>query len=379
MLVEDEAGVLKLAGVFGPPGMEAELAQQFPPEESLIFPFDVGEAQKEFKAFVQVLKSKEVMVTNLREAYAKTLEPAKISAAELLDSVGRRFPKVNKKSLKSLLQTDIELVGEEKAVTLNQELSLKYGIPLGNIYFARDQANVVYDTCVLGNMKFDVRKPEVGIIKKALASEQAITNKPVRFHQVENGTFEGGDMMLFDGSLYIGRGMRTSLSGIQDIACYSPLGFPDQRTGGFKPIQVVEIPVTGSWQGDMDIMHLDTFFMPLDSKRVLGCKEVLGKCKLHTVYGRNWGSTESNFLEFLERHYEVLDVPKAEQESYAANVLVVSPGSVIVPSDYNTGTNEVLKRSGVYTTSLDMRHLTMGLGATHCMALQLVKAKGGGK
>ena len=39
---------------------------------------------------------------------------------------------------------------------------------MGNVYFAKDQAGVFLDTCILGNMTYPIRKPEVQVIHKAL-------------------------------------------------------------------------------------------------------------------------------------------------------------------------------------------------------------------
>lgn len=224
---------------------------------------------------------------------------------------------------------------------------------MGNIYFARDQSNVFLDTCILGNMASNTRKPEVDIIRKALES-LGYNN----FYQVQNGVFEGGDGMIINGAAYIGSGTRTTPEAVKEIADFLRI-----------PTFMVEIYVNGEWGPDMETMHLDTFFMPLTPSKVIGCKYLLNKCMIRDLKS----GKRMNFLDYLEDNFEVLDIPHEEQKTYAANMLVIAPGKVVIPSDYNRETAKRLIDNGIETVNARLTELTQGFGATHCMVLQLEK------
>ena len=358
MLVTNEVGELKKVGLFGPPGIESYLTQFFEPEISLFFEsFDVIKGQSEFKGLAKLLSSLGMEVIDLKGAYASILPPPTLNAEKLLSGFLKKVPQSDKSVLENLLHLDAQAYGEEKAVALNKSLSLSHKLPLGNIFFARDQANVVFDTCVLGNMKFDIRKPEVAVIYNALKSLGYS-----KFLQVSDGAFEGGDAMVIGNDVYIGNGMRTEFQGAQQVAGY----FKQQG----KKVYLVKIPRTGSFNGDMEIMHLDTFFMPLTDDKAIGCLQVLEECKVADLETGG----ELPFLSHLvDAGYAVLAIPKKEQKNYAANMLVTKPGVVIMPSDYNPITADTLTKNGVMVYSAALLHLTKAVGATHCMALQIEK------
>lgn len=169
MLVEDEIGNLKSVGLFGPPGVESYLAQFWPQEQSLFFGnFDVVKARDEFEGLVKLLEGLDVQVVDLKAGFCSGLSEPEISAELLVKKLLEKVEKADTKILEALLQKDAVKFGEAKAVALNLPLSYEPEIPMGNIYFARDQSNVLIDKCILGKMKFPIRQPEVGIIHKVL-------------------------------------------------------------------------------------------------------------------------------------------------------------------------------------------------------------------
>ncbi|MCB9362868.1 hypothetical protein H6504_05515, partial [Candidatus Woesearchaeota archaeon] len=223
------------------------------------------------------------------------------------------------------------------------------------IFFARDQSNVVDDTCVLSRMKYDIRKPEVNIIRQAL-----YTLGYEKTFQVTQGNLEGGDLMVLGDDVYVGWGPRSEFAAIHEIQ----QRFPDKNVYGVKA------PVNGEWHDDMEIMHLDTFFMPLAEDMAIGCHEVLERCIVTDANKAN----PRTFLKHLESHgMNTYDIPKEEQRNYAANMVLVRPGLVVVPSGYNAQTRSLLQRHQIGVVDADMRYITNAVGATHCMTLQLKK------
>src|SRR3989338_3204984 len=128
--IPDETAPLKQAAVFGPPGIEAYLAQFLPPEESLFLQnFDVGKAQEEYLQFIQLMGSMGVEVVNLKRAYASLLETSSLTSQHLIGLIQQQHPMAETKMLESLLHADALMVGEEKAVALNYSLSIEHGFP----------------------------------------------------------------------------------------------------------------------------------------------------------------------------------------------------------------------------------------------------------
>lgn len=360
--VDDEIGELETAGLLKP-GIESYLAQFWPRKESLFFGrFDIQRAREEFEFLTNLIKSQGVEVFDIRNAYASTLsEPdLSITTERLIKKLIEKVPpqnqeRVDETTLERLLHEEALAYGESRSAALTIALSHAPKIPLGNLYFARDPANVLSDTIFLGNMAYEIRKPEVNIMHKAL-EKLGYGN----FFQVKSGAFEGGDAMMIQGKAYIGVGTRTTPEAAREIATYLKY---------FKRIRsyMVKIPSNGTWDDNMRIMHLDTFFMSLKKDTVIGCKNLLGQC---TIYDIETG-TSANFLEYLQDNFTVLDTPPEEQMKYAANMLVIKPGLVITPSDYNIGTNAVLEANGITTINANLRQLTEGYGATHCTGLSV--------
>lgn len=176
MFVEDEIGTLKSVGLFGPPGIESYVAQFWPQEQSLFFGnFDVVKARDEFEGLVKLLKSLEVDVVDLKAGFCLGLSEPEIPPEVLLRKLSEKIEAADMKILEILLQRDALAFGEAKAVALNLALSYVPEIPMGNLYFARDQSNVLLGKCVIGKMKYQIRQPEVGVIHRAL--------KNLRLHQ----------------------------------------------------------------------------------------------------------------------------------------------------------------------------------------------------
>ena len=69
------------------------------------------------------------------------------------------------KNIKTILAQDIESFGEAGAIRLNQALSLDHELPLSNIFYGRDQSQVLTDKFILSSLKWNIRKPEVQIYK----------------------------------------------------------------------------------------------------------------------------------------------------------------------------------------------------------------------
>lgn len=354
MSIKSETGELKKVALFGPPGVESYLAQFYPPAHSLFFAcFDIIKAREEFSGFAKLLMQNGVEVLDLKKAFAGSTNPSTICLEELADFLCAKVPAADRRIVEHLLADDVALYGQQAAISLNNELSCAHEMPLGNIFFARDQSNMFIDSLVLGKMKYPIRKPEVAIIEQSLL--QCGYKADIK---ISDGSFEGGDGMVIKDNIYLGMGPRTNLTAIMQIC------------SGLGNIKYVRIPNGNGWKSDMQIMHLDTFFMPVAQDTAIGSYEVLQKC---SVVDMQSGQEEPFIDHFAKCGIKLLPIPLTEQANYAANLLVLGHGRVVVPSDYNPITTETLSKLGISVQSAGLSHLTNAVGAAHCMVLQLDK------
>ena len=369
----DETNQLQEALMFEP-GLEAYLGTLLPQEESLFFDsFDIVKGKKEFENLVQILQELGVNVHNGRDILGThpNFEPInavssqqigdieKASEFGLIHSITKKYPKADFGTVSALFYSDATKYGLNEAYALNYWLS--FGTPLCNMYFSRDQFNVVGNKLVASKMKFPIRQPEVTVAayildKLGIHPDLEITGP---------GTFEGGDMIVWNGAVYIGNGMRTSQHAIEQILPHIPKGYD---------LFAVKSP-NGSFTEEMEIMHLDTYFMPVDKRAVLMCPEVAEQCTVF-AYGKNSFHSHGNLLNTIENQgYKVLPVPKGEQKYAAANLLVVKPGEVIVPLSSNGRTISALKEHGANIHYAEIKQLTQGWGGVHCMVGQLSRGE----
>ena len=268
-----------------------------------------------------------------------------------------KYPNVNLDIIYELFYSDATRHGIYPAYILNYWLS--FGTPLCNMYFSRDQFNVAGDKVILSKMKFPVRQPEVAVTKYILDK----LGIPHTVEITEPGTFEGGDAIVWNKVVYIGKGMRTNSDAIEQILPHIPKGYD---------AFVVE-PPNGSFREEMEIMHLDTYFMPIDSNAILLCPDVAEQCNVF-VYNKTGLSHHGNLLKTLEHQgYKILDIPKEEQKKASANLLVVKTGEVIVPLSSNGTTVSKLKEYGANIHYAEITQLTQGWGGVHCTVGQLYR------
>ena len=363
--VADEVAPLRVAGIFGPPGIEAYLAQGLPKKDSLYLgPFNVAEARKEFASLDSALSQQGVEVLNLRALFGMSLDEPDITAEELLRAIEERYKHVfgrqgltiSKSVLESLLHEDAVIYGESAAVAINHHLSMAYNKPLGNIHFARDQSNVLFDNCFLGSMTYAIRQPEVMIVEKAL------NNTGYRgLMQVTNGVFEGGDAMIIGGCVYIGTGIRTTPEAARQIASHV------WRSNPSVDIYMVSMPRQRRWEKNMEIMHLDTYTMPVDHNKLVGCIEVMKKA---TIENLKTGEREKFIEHFAGRGFEIYPISAEEQRMLAANMITIAPGKVLMSVDGNSEIYNTLKDKKIEIIYSPMKETKNGAGAGHCMIAQ---------
>lgn len=395
--IYNETDRLSKAVIWGPLGIEAILAQIYPKDISLFYQdMNVLKAREEAYKFADKLKELGVEIISVRNTLAqilplskKPLEKEAVIEEILLKvkTIIKKYYQESKKTLenkinteaqvKKLIEKDIELYGQQKALNLNKVLCLDTKYPLGNSIYARDQMNILLNTRFISNMKYPIRKPEVTLYEKAY---KTILSKEIKSAAIPEGeTFEGGDAYIHNNIIYIGVGPRTSKGAAEFI--YKILKPQlDQYKLQFAIVEE-EHPETRSNKDNMDFMHLDTFSGPIGDKQITVCKEEAEKRKVKFLETGNSSEvvtidTGNNFLQHLQKQDDlVVVIPREEQQEFGCNFLALDENTLLLPLESNRVTNSRLQAAGKKLIFLGLKESTRGYGASHCMTGQLLRVR----
>ena len=402
--VLNEVAPLKELMVWGEPGCEALLGQLLPKSKSLFFSYyEVPEARKEFRHMQDMIENEGVKIIRAKDAVARLVERKRFPGlpktvkeleSQLLQKAndyyetyrGRKVKELAnekidlsiediylqiKKDIRNVLDEDVQTYGETSAIRLNTLLSLSNKLPLSNIFYGRDQSQALANKIVLSELKWDIRKPEVDIYKEALV-ELGYGNALI---ELEAGTVEGGDVVIFGDTCYIGVGARTTLTAVKEIC--KKIG-PLLEQNGIQLVAVinqkhVEESATFAAPTDehMHVMHLDMFWIPLSHHLVMAYGEEIDHRTIMR-FTLNGGQiiTEDlgSFRDFLNsKGIEILEVNKKEQEDFATNLLNLGNKTVIMALSKNERVIAELKQRGFKVMSAELNKLVSGYGAIHCL------------
>ena len=162
-----------------------------------------------------------------------------------------------------------------------------------------------------------LRQDEPDTAGKALAN----LGVPILGRITGEGRLEGGDVCWLDErAVAVGQGYRTNAEGIRQLRAL--LG---ERVDDVIPVALPH------WTGPDDCLHLLSFISPVDAHKAV-------------VYSRLMPVPFRQLL--LDRGWELIEVPDAEYESMACNVLAVAPGQCIMLAG-NPVTQARLEATGV--------------------------------
>ena len=262
---------------------------------------------------------------------------------------------------------------------LNYLLSLSHELPLANIFYGRDQSQALADKLVLSILKWNIRKPEVAIFKKALL-ELGYTEALL---EIDRGTLEGGDIAVAGDTCYIGVGARTTFSAAKNLC--RKIG-PWLEGQGLQIVAVVnkrheqEAMLYGAPTDEhMHLMHLDMFWIPLAPDLVLAYgAEIDQREVIRITHNSDMFITEElgSFREFhSDKGIEIIEVTKQEQENFATNLLNLGNKTVIVALSTNTRVIAELEKRGYRVLSAELNKLVNGYGATHCLTAPIRRTR----
>ena len=230
---------------------------------------------------------------------------------------------------------------------LLQELGVEISwAPAGELgldsIYVRDASVVCDRGAVLCAMGKEARRRE----PEALAGVYQALHVPVLGTIRDGGHVEGGDVAwVRPGTLAVGRGYRTNDEGIRQLT----------ELVGDAADEILVVPLP-HWKGPTDVFHLMSVFSPLADDLAL-------------VYSPLMPVTFREAL--LERGLSLVEVPDAEFESMACNVLAVRP-RVAVALEGNPETRRRLEAAGVEVhTYAGVEISVKGSGGPTCLTRPL--------
>lgn len=405
MGVFEETAPLRNVMMWGKPGTEAVLGQLLPRRISCFESnFRVLEARSEFSTAVDILQGQGVEILFVKDLLAQKIKEQGIKPTKSMgqlheelqergeyfyekykDEIAEECKKKNEQPLGlqvldwigPILREDKERYGEEVATVMNQMLSLDERdglqgderlLPLANAIYARDQSNLLGKTWIWSNMHYPIRRAEVALYKSVLEYHHIIPDD-INVVQIQGkGKFEGGDGIAYNGVFYIGCGGRTNMRGIMQAAP-TLLSQPDARL-----IIAYDGARTRHEKGEMDAMHLDTYWMPFAKDKVVACPEETSSRRYAEVTHDGKGGYQvdlnlsQKFNDYLsDQSLEIFDLSKEEQLHYAPNFLNLGNQKVVLSLIEGNELKRKLEDVGYTVYSPNLEQITKGYGGLHCM------------
>ena len=280
--------------------------------------------------------------------------------------------------------------------------------PLFNLYFMRDQQFVTDKGIVLTRMATPSRRGETEVTKFLW---EEVLGLPIYYEMKDPAVIEGGEFIPLDTFALVGIGSRTNQEAINQL---TSLDF------NYEEIGVVHQPlhplVPSSNPDPMINMHLDTYFNIASKGVAVGCVQLLkqARTEIYRNVGGHFEKDEkvTNLYDYIKsKGFEVINITTLEQMSYASNflcikdkqVLAVQTESVVddvmatlrrkarnnperygqlyaqAQKDYDTLKDNgqffphkgEMSRNGISSYPINIKNLTGGFGAAHCMTCSL--------
>ncbi|MEJ5223426.1 MAG: arginine deiminase family protein, partial [Anaerolineales bacterium] len=283
----------------------------------------------------------------------------------------------------AILEEDMRAYGEEAAIRLNTLLSLERPIPMSNIFYGRDQSQVVADRLVVSSLRWEIRRPEARLYRQALGA----LGLEGRLVEISDGYLEGGDLVMFNGACYVGVGARTTLAAVRDLYRKLQPAFMEHNLRLYAVINDRHVEESNFYLSPVTehqrLMHLDMFFIPLRANLAMAYANELDQRRVVEVTERNGRivtEPRGGFREHLtEQGVDILVVDADEQARFATNLLHLGRDRLLAALSGNLRLNDELARRGFGVQFAEINRLVGGFGAVHCMTAPLRRDVNGGR
>ena len=172
---------------------------------------------------------------------------------------------------------------------------------------------------------------------------------PVLGRITDKGKLESGDALWVDEhTLAVGQGFRTNAEGLRQI----------RELLGSSVNEIIPVPLP-YWTGPQDCLHLLSFISIVDKD-------------LAVVYSRLMPVPFREWL--LERGFQLVEVPDAEYDSLACNVLALAPRQCVMLAG-NPETQRRLKQAGAQVWTYNGENISLkGTGGPTCLTRPILRA-----
>ncbi|MFJ9034083.1 dimethylarginine dimethylaminohydrolase family protein [Streptomyces sp. NPDC102274] len=204
-------------------------------------------------------------------------------------------------------------------------------------HYPRDIAVVIDHVLVVARLNSEHRLPEADALAPLLADVPHVVH-------LDEGTIEGGDVMLHTGMVLVGLGEETSPTGVRAL----------QRALAHHGVEREVRPVRFAVDG---IVHLDDHFTIVAPDTAL----------IHR------GAFPPDQLRWFEQHFDLVDVSDDEAWAVQANVLAIAPGAVVVAAGSDRIAAQLAAR-GLEVLTVDYSEVTRIPGSLRCTTLPLTRA-----
>lgn len=392
-----ETDPLKRVSIWGLPGNEAYLAQFLPKNVSLFTSnFDVFKARQEYSRARSLLKLNGVELVEIKEVVADSLlergrgKDFPQTKEDMIEALTQRAFSFNEKFrlrltpnwriIKKVLEEDISDLGLKRALILNGVLCLSEDLPMANVVFARDQTCVIGNHLVFSRMTWKIRQPEVDLYRLAYEN---LGLKDIYLLEKKSSFLEGGDVIVFQRTCYIGVGIRTTQeaaleifeilhqAGDSEVENFVIVADPQQE-------KIRETARRTDNRPETECMHLDTFWMPTVDFTIVCCLEEARKRFARLIdfnqKGKAYVTQEIPFTDYLnELRVRIIDVAKNEQVNHGVNFLDLDERKVITSLSSNHSVLRDMKKIGIEIISGDISELTKAGGGIHCLTSALYR------
>jgi arginine deiminase len=367
------------------PGTETLFDLLQPNAANFLHPFSLAQAQAEHRAFRQQLEEHGVRVIDLRQALLNGVgandeararlqawarqsiqldtadlaaDDAALAAADLAASLDALDPAALVDLI--LLAPTIRLSANPEALDPTTRFLARYELAGGSAYYLRDPLFTTRNGVVIGRLRLEKRRRENDLAAFALAQLGVSPIYRVR----PPGFIEGGDFIPAGDFVLQGQGLLSDADGIGQCL--------EQRVYGEVEVAVVRDPC-----GQMEEMHLDTYFAFLSPTLCLLCETRLKPSDEPEVDVYQPDGDSHNFCYRLvrrqsfsrylgEKGVRILTFSTEESKNFAPNGLLLGPNHWLGVRQAGPDLFDRLQRHGIDVIPLDFAALSGGYGGPHC-------------